>query len=238
VVYVSNDQVRAFYDYVSELQDPVDRLAAPFTLSSPPPQVFPTPTDSQACGLSPDERMIIIYVEDEGGDPSVLGFPVPRADASTDVKQQRFQLYSSLADAIDVVRLPSLSRALSLGHWGDSEEKVASRLLGISDGRSRGRFATPADYPLHDGSPSREPHVRRGNLGVVLVRSILSPRAYHTSALSRTLTCVPCGLCVVQHGKGNRQEYPDHVIQAVRNLYPDPDGVYTGFRDAAFGPGI
>jgi hypothetical protein len=40
------------------------------------------------------------------------------------------------------------------------------------------------------------------------------------------------------HGKGNRQEYPDHVIQAVRNLYPDPDGVYTGFRDAAFGPGI
>jgi thymidylate kinase len=32
-------QVRAFYDYVSELQDPVDRLAAPFTLSSPPPQM-------------------------------------------------------------------------------------------------------------------------------------------------------------------------------------------------------
>jgi hypothetical protein len=34
-------------------------------------------------------------------------------------------------------------------------------------GRSRGRFATPADSPRQDRSPCRELHVRRESLGVV-----------------------------------------------------------------------
>jgi hypothetical protein len=34
-------------------------------------------------------------------------------------------------------------------------------------GRSRGRFATPADFPLHDGTPCSHIHVRRGSLGFV-----------------------------------------------------------------------
>jgi hypothetical protein len=33
--------------------------------------------------------------------------------------------------------------------------------------RSRGRFATPADFPLQDCSPDRELHARRGRLGFV-----------------------------------------------------------------------
>jgi hypothetical protein len=33
--------------------------------------------------------------------------------------------------------------------------------------RSQGRFATPADFPLHDGTPYRVLHVRRWGLGLV-----------------------------------------------------------------------
>lgn len=57
----------------------------------------------QARSLSQDERMILMYIKDQGGDPSVMGFPVSRADQWTDVKQQRYQLYSSIADATRVV---------------------------------------------------------------------------------------------------------------------------------------
>lgn len=38
-------------------------------------------------------------------------------------------------------------------------------------------------------------------------------------------------LMFAQRGKGNRQQFPDGVVAAVRNLYPDPDEQYTGFRD-------
>jgi hypothetical protein len=48
--------------------------------------------------------MILMYIKDQGGDPSVMGFPVSRADQPTDVKQQRYQLYSNIADATRVVR--------------------------------------------------------------------------------------------------------------------------------------
>jgi hypothetical protein len=34
-------------------------------------------------------------------------------------------------------------------------------------GRSRGRLATPADFPLHDGTPFSRVHVRRESLGFV-----------------------------------------------------------------------
>jgi hypothetical protein len=40
--------------------------------------------------------------------------------------------------------------------------------LGVSGGgRSRGRYETPADFPLQDCSPYRELHVRRESLGFV-----------------------------------------------------------------------
>jgi hypothetical protein len=41
-------------------------------------------------------------------------------------------------------------------------------MLGIRVGdRSRGRFATPADFPLHECSPYSHVHVRRESLGFV-----------------------------------------------------------------------
>ena len=43
---------------------------------------------------------------------------------------------------------------------------VTSGISGVGD-RSRGRFATPADSPLHDGTPYRGLHVRRWGLGFV-----------------------------------------------------------------------
>jgi hypothetical protein len=38
---------------------------------------------------------------------------------------------------------------------------------GVSGGRSRGRYATPADFPRHDCSPYSHVHVRCDSLGVV-----------------------------------------------------------------------
>jgi hypothetical protein len=49
-------------------------------------------------------------------------------------------------------------------------------------GRSRGRFATPADFPRHDRSPYSRAHVRRESLGQ-------SPRAKPESI--RFATCAP-----------------------------------------------
>jgi hypothetical protein len=49
------------------------------------------------------------------------------------------------------------------------DAKVANRTregFRVGD-RSRGRFATPADSPLHDCSPCSHVHVRRGSLGFV-----------------------------------------------------------------------
>jgi hypothetical protein len=50
-----------------------------------------------------------------------------------------------------------------------SDESVANRnVLGFRVGdRSRGRFATPADFPRHDCSPNRGLHVRRERLAFV-----------------------------------------------------------------------
>jgi hypothetical protein len=45
-------------------------------------------------------------------------------------------------------------------------KKLRIVTLGARD-RSRGRFATPADFPLHDCSPYRGLHVRRTSLGFV-----------------------------------------------------------------------
>jgi hypothetical protein len=43
--------------------------------------------------------------------------------------------------------------------------------------RSRGRFATPADFPQLDCSPCSHVHVRRERLGVVHQDHFMSPRA-------------------------------------------------------------
>jgi hypothetical protein len=48
-------------------------------------------------------------------------------------------------------------------------ETVANRNVrdfGVG-GRSRGRFATPADFPQHDCSPCSHVHVRRERLGFI-----------------------------------------------------------------------
>jgi hypothetical protein len=63
--------------------------------------------------------------------------------------------------------------------WCTAMQKLRIELIGISGARRPrgGRFATPADSPLHDCSPYRGLHVRRESLGVV-------PH-------SRTLSCRP-----------------------------------------------
>jgi hypothetical protein len=73
-----------------------------------------------------------------------------------------------------------------------SDAKVANRVGGISGSvgcrkwapcstgipggryRSRGRFATPADFPLHEGTPYRGLHVRRWGLGLSIVQGPFS----------------------------------------------------------------
>jgi hypothetical protein len=61
--------------------------------------------------------------------------------------------------------------APSLQRWESCESRREGLRVG---GRSRGRYATPADFPLRDGSPYRGQHVRRWGLGFVhRSRSIL-----------------------------------------------------------------
>jgi hypothetical protein len=69
--------------------------------------------------------------------------------------------------------------------------------------RSRGRFATPADSPLHDGTPYSHVHVRRESLGFV-------PR-------SRTVLCraVP-NLSVTIRNFFTAVEQRTHSVREVR----------------------
>jgi hypothetical protein len=68
-------------------------------------------------------------------------------------------------------------------HGGDSPTTKKLRIVTISGfrvgDRSRGRYATPADSPLHDGTPYRGLRVRRWGLGFVhrLKGHFLSRRA-------------------------------------------------------------
>jgi hypothetical protein len=74
-------------------------------------------------------------------------------------------------------------------------ENVANRTgLGIRVGdRSRGRFATPADFPQHDGTPYRGLHVRRERLGFVprsraiFCRSAPNPNSYDSQLCHRQM---------------------------------------------------
>jgi hypothetical protein len=78
-----------------------------------------------------------------------------------------------------------LTRALPLRDITYSGEGVANRCVRgfrAGDDGSRGRYATPADSPLHDGTPYRGLHARRWGLGfvpgsrTVLCRPVPAPR--------------------------------------------------------------
>ena len=62
---------------------------------------------------------------------------------------------------------------------------------GVSGGRSRGRYATPADFPRHDCSPYSHVHVRCDSLGVVHRSSAFSVAPCQTLAI-RNL-CIAVG---------------------------------------------
>jgi hypothetical protein len=61
-------------------------------------------------------------------------------------------------------------------------------------GRSRGRFATPADFPLHDGTSYRGLHLRRWGLGffhrsrTILCRAVPNPNVTIRNFLHRCIT--------------------------------------------------
>jgi hypothetical protein len=63
--------------------------------------------------------------------------------------------------------------------------------------RSRGRFATPADFPPHDGTPYLELNVRLGSLGFVHRSRAISCRAVLTI---RNLFAI-----AVQRGRGGAE---------------------------------
>jgi hypothetical protein len=64
--------------------------------------------------------------------------------------------------------------------------KVANR-----GDRSRGCYATPADFPLHDGTPHRGLRVRRWGLGFVhrsraiFCRAVPTPKSYDSQRFHR-----------------------------------------------------
>ena len=69
--------------------------------------------------------------------------------------------------------------------------------------RSRGRFATPADSPLHDGTPCRGLHARRWGLGFVhRSRAILCRPVPNPKVTIRT--CCIAGEAQAYGGRGDR----------------------------------
>jgi hypothetical protein len=96
--------------------------------------------------------------------------------ASDAVMHDLCHAFENCGDAVDASAAPT--PALVLKKWYDPQ-RCGSCESGCWVGdRSRGRFATPADFPLHDSSPYRGLHVRRERLGFLMVQGPYpSPRA-------------------------------------------------------------
>jgi hypothetical protein len=60
-----------------------------------------------------------------------------------------------------------LSRAAVITYIQRAKVRIRVNVRVFGWRRSRGRYATPADIPLHDGSPYSHVHVRRVSLGFV-----------------------------------------------------------------------
>jgi hypothetical protein len=92
--------------------------------------------------------------------------------------------------------------------------------------RSRGRFATPADSPLHDQSPYQGLHVRRGSLGFApCSRTIFCPPVPNLSVTIRN-----CCIAVRPRRPRSRREAVELVglglVSPARTFAPEsPDGV-------------
>jgi hypothetical protein len=91
---------------------------------------------------------------------------------------------------------PQLDRALHNRKAHSEVKKCAIRDesgFRVAD-RSRRRFATPADFPLHDGTPYRGLRVRRWGLGFLhrsrstLCRAVPNPKRYDSQLVHR---CIP-----------------------------------------------
>jgi hypothetical protein len=68
--------------------------------------------------------------------------------------------------------------------------------------RSRGRYATPADFHLHDGAPYRRQHVRRWGLGFVhRSRAILCRAVPNRSVTIRNCCIAVTHLLLLQRGR-------------------------------------
>jgi hypothetical protein len=101
---------------------------------------------------------------------------MPAGRSVVDMKAQltsaRATLATSAADSrrshsCSCVSMPRTYPAPPSPRFGD--EKVANRDVRDFEWEmsSRGRFATPADFPRHDGTPYSHVHVRRERLGFV-----------------------------------------------------------------------
>jgi hypothetical protein len=87
-----------------------------------------------------------------------------------------------------------------------SDDKVANRVKGFRVGdRSRGRYATPADFPLQDCSPYRKLRVRGWGLGFVYHSRAILCRAVPNPNITIRNFSMDCGrasarpLAVVTH---------------------------------------
>jgi hypothetical protein len=98
-------------------------------------------------------------------------------------------------------RLPKTATAcirslVALTNTGDDEVgRIVTEGFRVGD-RSRGRYATPADFLLHDSTPYRELRVRRWDLGVVhRSRTFLcrraEPKSHDSQRLHRCTTRGP-----------------------------------------------
>jgi energy-coupling factor transporter ATP-binding protein EcfA2 len=84
------------------------------------------------------------------------------------VAQTAFILNDTLQNNV-LFSLPMDRKKYQQVHSLTATEKVANPDVGDLGGRdrSRGRFATPADFPRHDCSPYSHVHVRRESVGCV-----------------------------------------------------------------------
>jgi hypothetical protein len=97
--------------------------------------------------------------------------------------------------------------------------------------RSRGRFAKPADFPLHDCSPYSHVHVRRESVGVVRRSRASFCRPVCQTTLADVTIRTSCCVAVL---RGSQRVRPRCVSpHPFPWTLPKPDTNYTALSDAS-----
>jgi hypothetical protein len=153
-----------------------------------------------------------------------LAWATPRAGAATTLKRGREHDEAEDGGGTAPACAPYAPRMrASTGGRAErcNDEQVAESRFRVGD-RSRGRYATPADFPRHDGTAYRGLRVRRWGLfivqGDIFCRAVPSPKATIRD------------FCIAVGGGGGARQPPF----TLRRLNLAMDGVASPARDSPY----